>query len=408
MYNYIGDSPPPNDISSWFKCQGWGRTGDKMDHDIYAIGTQESGMNEREWLTKIKNILKSITDCEYEKIASETLWGIRMLILVKEEHSKKISHVEHAIVRTGIGNKLGNKGAVGISFYFNNTSLGFISAHLTSGTEKCNRRNQNYHDILKGMVPLKHKNMSQFDLTHQFNHLFFFGDLNYRVPINSEEIIMFAKNENLAPIYCADQLKGEMEKKKVFVGFEEAPILFPPTYRFAKGHRTMDHYVYVKKKRSGDRINEPSYCDRVLWKSYPDSRISNTSYGCTCDITTSDHSPIYATFQIGGFKQHFSDKVTASSSQSSNTFIVINSCSAKILTSSRTHFYIEMHSDCFQATKTDHSKDFISSDEGILRPKWKEPVAKIVPIMTDQSYIEQQYIFMMLKSTDSDEPYGNE
>jgi hypothetical protein len=65
-----------------------------------------------------------------------------------------------------------------------------------------------------------------------------------------------------------------------------------------------------------------------------------------------------------------------------------------------------MHSDCFQATKTDHSKDFISSDEGILRPKWKEPVAKIVPIMTDQSYIEQQYIFMMLKSTDSDEPYA--
>ena len=91
-----------------------------------------------------------------------------------------------------------------------------------------------------------------------------------------------------------------MEKKKVFVGFgkpfksaylnakvnicsfsisEEPPILFPPTYRFRKGERSMNSYVYIKKKRSGDRINEPSFCDRVLWKSYPGSRIHNTSYG---------------------------------------------------------------------------------------------------------------------------------
>ena len=89
-----------------------------------------------------------------------------------------------------------------------------------------------------------------------------------------------------------------MEKKRVFVGYgksvicdqgqfyllntfsiEEAPIEFPPTYRFKKGERSMSSYVYIKKKRSGDRINEPSYCDRVLWKSYPGTRINPTSYG---------------------------------------------------------------------------------------------------------------------------------
>ena len=101
----------------------------------------------------------------------------------------------------------------------------------------------------------------------------------------------------MAAIYCGDQLREEMAKKKVFVGFgkyclmpsinhalfyyvtEEAPILFPPTYRFRKGERTMNSYVYIKKKRSGDRINEPSFCDRVLWRSYPGSKITNTSYG---------------------------------------------------------------------------------------------------------------------------------
>ena len=41
----------------------------------------------------------------------------------------------------------------------------------------------------------------------------------------------------------------------------------------------MNSYVYIKHKRKGDRINEPSFCDRVLWRSYPGTRITNTSYG---------------------------------------------------------------------------------------------------------------------------------
>ena len=40
------------------------------------------------------------------------------------------------------------------------------------------RRNQNFHDILRGL------NLGQqgvFDISNQFHHLFWFGDLNYRV-----------------------------------------------------------------------------------------------------------------------------------------------------------------------------------------------------------------------------------
>ncbi len=40
---YIGDSPPPHEISSWFKSEGWGRTRETsvvVPHDIFVIGTQ--------------------------------------------------------------------------------------------------------------------------------------------------------------------------------------------------------------------------------------------------------------------------------------------------------------------------------------------------------------------------------
>lgn len=128
---------------------------------------------------------------------------------------------------------IGNKGAVGVSFMFNGTSFGFVNSHLTSGSEKklrwrigstlkwkgasngnqiycllksaevqyvqastlCGagpetkphalyfyRRNQNYINILR-FLNLGDKKLSPFDITHRFTHVFWFGDLNYRIDL---------------------------------------------------------------------------------------------------------------------------------------------------------------------------------------------------------------------------------
>lgn len=45
------------------------------------------------------------------------------------------------------------------------------------------RRNQNYSDILRSLA-LGDKRLSAFDLTLRFTHLFWFGDLNYRVDMD--------------------------------------------------------------------------------------------------------------------------------------------------------------------------------------------------------------------------------
>lgn len=45
------------------------------------------------------------------------------------------------------------------------------------------RRNQNYSDILHSLA-LGDKHLGGFDLTLRFTHLFWFGDLNYRLDMD--------------------------------------------------------------------------------------------------------------------------------------------------------------------------------------------------------------------------------
>ncbi|CAI8000462.1 Phosphatidylinositol 3,4,5-trisphosphate 5-phosphatase 2 [Geodia barretti] len=408
----MGDASPPGDISSWFRSAGKGKTlphALAQPHDIYAIGTQECNVSEKEWLSKIRGTLKMVHDMDYEKLASQTLWGIRLVIFVKPEHINKITHVQGSQVRTGIGNALGNKGGVGITFFYGSVSMCFINCHLTSGNEKCSRRNQNYYDILKGMGALKQRKLNQFFLTNQFHHLFFFGDLNYRVDLGATEIVEFAKRENHGSIFKEDQLRKQMEQKKIFVGFDEAPILFPPTYRFARGRRSLDDYVWVKQKRAGIRLNVPSYCDRVLWCSYPGTIIANSSYGACTDIMTSDHSPLFASFQVGGVKQFVPEPGRGLGSGENQTFIIVDSLKAKIQTSSKTSFFVEIYSNCFEGVQRGSVNDeWIDTQAGYVWPVWcgRDHVFKVPPIVTQLEYLEQQHILILLKSTESDESYA--
>ena len=69
------------------------------------------------------------------------------------------------------------------------------------------------------MSALKQRRLNQFHLTNQFHHLFFFGDLNYRVDLGATEIVEFAKREEHVAIYREDQLRKEKDFKKIFIGF---------------------------------------------------------------------------------------------------------------------------------------------------------------------------------------------
>lgn len=347
----MGDAPPPKDITSWFLCKGQGKTRDEtadyIEHDIYVIGTQEDPLNEKEWVEILLRSLNEVTTAEYKLITIQTLWNIRIVILAKQEHAHRISHISTNSVKTGIANTLGNKGAVGASFMFNGTSFGFINSHLTSGSEKKLRRKQNYFNILRFLV-MGDKKLIPFNLSHRFTHLFWLGDLNYRVQLpnsEAENIIQKIKQQQYQELLAYDQLNMERKESQVFLYFNEEDITFPPTYRFERG--TRERYCYTKQKATGVKYNLPSWCDRVLWKSYPQMHVLCQSYGCTEDITTSDHSPVFATFQVGVTSQFVSKNNPSDADEQG--YIELLNCKATLYTKSHTKFYIEFHSTCLES-----------------------------------------------------------
>lgn len=403
----MGSVPAPKCTASWVLCRGLGKTLDEMTvtipHDLYVFGSQENSVCDREWIESLRTLLKEQTELDYKVIAIQTLWNIKLAVLVKPEHENRISHVGMSSVKTGIANTLGNKGAVGVSFMFNGTSFGFVNCHLTSGNEKIARRNQNYLDILR-LLSLGDKQLSSFDISLRFTHLFWLGDLNYRLDMDIQEILNYINRKEFEPLLKVDQLNLEREKNKVFLRFAEEEISFPPTYRYERGSR--DTYVWQKQKATGMRTNVPSWCDRILWKSYPETHIVCNSYGCTDDIVTSDHSPVFATFEVGVTSQFVSKKGLPKSSE--QAYIEFESIEAIVKTASRTKFFIEFYSTCLEEFKKSYENDSQSSDNvNFLRVSWSnKQLTTLKPLLSEVEYLQDQHLLLTVKSLDGYESYG--
>uniref|UniRef100_A0A8C7G089 phosphatidylinositol-3,4,5-trisphosphate 5-phosphatase n=1 Tax=Oncorhynchus kisutch TaxID=8019 RepID=A0A8C7G089_ONCKI len=401
----MGSVPSPKAVGSWLLCRGLGKTLDEMTvtipHDLYVFGTQENSVCDREWVDSLRTALKEHTELDYKPIAVQTLWNIKIAVLVKPEHENRISHVGVSSVKTGIANTLGNKGAVGVSFMFNGTSFGFVNCHLTSGNEKIARRNQNYLDILR-LLSLGDKQLSSFDISLRFTHLFWLGDLNYRLDMDIQEILNYINRKEFDPLLKVDQLNLEREKNKVFLRFAEEEISYPPTYRYERGSR--DTYVWQKQKATGMRTNVPSWCDRILWKSYPETHIVCNSYGCTDDMVTSDHSPVFGTFEVGVTSQFVSKKGTSSE----QAYIEFENIEAIVKTASRTKFFIEFYSTCLEEFKKSYENDSQSSDNvNFLRVGWtNKQLTTLKPLLSEIEYLQDQHLLLTVKSLDGYESYG--
>ena len=99
-----------------------------------------------------------------------------MLVLCHKRLKEYITHIEKHTEATGVAHVLGTKGGVAVAMVMKDTRLCFMNSHLSAHQHQTKRRNDDAKEIIEG-VKLGYQGV---DILHQFHHLVWMGDLNYR------------------------------------------------------------------------------------------------------------------------------------------------------------------------------------------------------------------------------------
>jgi len=218
----------------------------KEQHDIFAIGTQEFDQP----LSKWKAALEEAVFSTHVAVHAQELAGIKLVVLIRKDLQQYISKIESADLPTKLGGLMKTKGGVGISFTLGATSFLFINSHLAAHQTKVADRNADYGSIVHNLeLPLdfsasknlgllssrKRASSRMIPIYEHYDRSFWMGDLNYRIDLPRAEVIEHVSKREWDVLLAADQLIREKGAGRVFQGYEEAPIAFPPTYKFDRG-----------------------------------------------------------------------------------------------------------------------------------------------------------------------------
>ncbi|CCC69341.1 hypothetical protein NCAS_0C03510 [Naumovozyma castellii] len=234
--------------------------------DIYVFGFQELAPI---WEGSFPSIMNSYTDTLYQSIASvlqtlfpadefkligsETVGAIAMLVI--GHASVTVNEVLKNKVRCGMLDS-SLKGGIGMCCTLQknggvNGTFTFICSHLTAneGEKNIIRRREDFQSIMDSCD-------TQFG-DYKDYHVFFFGDLNYRVKgwnhLNNTDYSNEETINELLGNY--EEFYHSKQSYDTYKNFIEARINFPPTYKYLRGS-----YKYNTK-----RI--PSWCDRILYRA---------------------------------------------------------------------------------------------------------------------------------------------
>ena len=140
---------------------------------------------------------------------------------------------------------------------------------------------------------------------------FIFGDLNFRIDIDYENLEDFVRSgENWKKLVEYDQLtKSKNAFLYLLETIDEYPISFPPTYKYCLNTNEYDYTIIeTEGKKSGKKRN-PSWCDRILFKKYKNDKdkiIKCLDYNCSMDknFQSSDHRPLFGLFEVTVLKEN--------------------------------------------------------------------------------------------------------
>ncbi|KAJ1552418.1 hypothetical protein HK405_011401 [Cladochytrium tenue] len=315
---------PAEDLSGWINI------GEAAE--IYVFGFQELDMSteaylisdktkENNWSQAIETFLWKNMDVQYVKVAARQLVGMLLLVYASEKIADLITDVTTEAVGTGLLGMMGNKGAVACRLRYRDSFLCFVNAHLAADPGQVERRNQDQVEIAKRMQFQLPAETPHFTAYHKLNpwvasgadspnmpgagarkshlsiydcdHMFYFGDLNYRIPLPFETVTEMSSNGLFPQLFELDQLNIEKKAKRAFVDFQEAEVSFPPTFKYDIGTSNFD---------TSEKKRVPSWCDRIMWFSNPIKRQESdwlvaSKYSCCMGLSISDHKPVMSLFR---------------------------------------------------------------------------------------------------------------
>ncbi|KAG8710463.1 hypothetical protein FRC11_004487 [Ceratobasidium sp. 423] len=179
----------------------------------------------------------------YVLVTKERLMGIYLAVYVHRETRSLVQGFSKSSVTAGlIGGRLGNKGGVGISLNIAGSSFLFVNAHLAAHEGRQAMRIENMEKI---QAELKLDNFGEHlhprkpipdstktDITDMFDYTFIFGDLNFRLNVSRLHADWLISRQEYLRAQEFDELRMNMRSNKIFPGFEEPAISFPPTFKY--------------------------------------------------------------------------------------------------------------------------------------------------------------------------------
>lgn len=272
---------------------------------------------------------------EYSSVVRENTGMIGLLVYARSDVVDKVSRIDTAHVGVGL-QEMGNKGAVGARLgYLTNEEDGqpmdltFIAAHLAPMEFAVEQRNEDWRSIVERLVfsgqgatsgrkstdsengseertallrdsPEGPTRRGQEGMFIPTTYLFFGGDLNYRTSStgptkDSHARFPRAGADHNSPAHYSqllkdDQLAREKRLSKSLHGLSEAPIDFPPTYKYSGLGRNKEDWRWAPGRW-------PSWCDRILYLDKPSwmrdlPGVKPRVYNALPLFPSSDHRPV--------------------------------------------------------------------------------------------------------------------
>lgn len=185
-WNVNGQTPSPSEsLEPWVQPRLEGCP------ELYVFGIQELiKLTPGTYITSEPDKLKAIWESEilrllndarvsrkkYAVLRSASLVSLCLLVFVRQDCIPFIKSVELASKKTGLGGMAANKGGIGLSLAYHDTTIALVTSHFAAGSSAIEERNRDFWTIANGLS-FRGKKLGDHDM------VIWFGDFNYRIVI---------------------------------------------------------------------------------------------------------------------------------------------------------------------------------------------------------------------------------